>query len=136
MRLSISYLTTITTSQKLMPSGDTYIEDSTVNDEIDSLLTGNLLLKRNDVIGSSLLFPVSMVWVLPRNIQTAWSDLRQVWVLVIVCSMTRWTFSFEAVITSRGKFRVRGDVVGYPSFTREHAFRVEFLETRLSGFVR
>ena len=37
----------------------------------------------------------------------------------------------------RGKFRVRGDVVEiFPASRDEHAFRVEFLETRLSGFVR
>ena len=78
-------------------------------------------------------------WVRLRNIPIAWSVAPGLEISrdKLLNDLVDIQFERNDIDFQRGKFRVRGDVVEiFPASRDEHAFRVEFSGTRLSGFVR
>ena len=116
MRSSISSLTTITTSQKLMPSSDTYIEKIARSMMRLTRLTQRLQRSWSVMMSSlSHLFHVFTVWVRRRNTLIAWWACVQVWrFLVINFSMTWWISSLSAMTsTFNGEIPCPWDVVEF-----------------------
>jgi excinuclease ABC subunit B len=124
-----------------IPSSDTYIEkDSSVNDEIDRLrhAATSALLSRRDVI---IVASVSCIYGLGSPIEyenhllrlRAGGDYPQAAILrrLVDIAYERNDFDF-----SRGKFRVRGDVIDvFPAY-EEAAYRAELFGDTVERLVR
>lgn len=115
-----------------IPATDTYIEkDSSVNDEIDKLRHSatSALFERRDVI---IVSSVSCIYGLgdPIDYNELVVSLRPGMVKPmeeILRKLVDIQFERNDINFTRGKFRVRGDVLEiFPASTSEHAVRVEF----------
>ncbi|MBE7036695.1 MAG: excinuclease ABC subunit UvrB [Ruminococcaceae bacterium] len=115
-----------------IPATDTYIEkDSSVNDEIDKLRHSatSALFERRDVI---IVSSVSCIYGLgdPIDYNELVVSLRPGMVKPmeeILHKLVDIQFERNDINFTRGKFRVRGDVLEiFPASTSEHAVRVEF----------
>lgn len=97
------------------------------------------LLERNDVI---VVASVSCIYGLgsPKEYADSVVSLRpglEISRDKLLNDLVDIQFERNDIDFQRGKFRVRGDVVEiFPASRDEHAFRVEFLETKLTVFVR
>ena len=116
--------------ESYIPSTDTYIEkDSAINEEIDKLRlsTTTSLMTRKDVI---VVASVSCIYNLgsPAEYSKVALELRQGMKLRMVDLITRLTqlhYERNDIDFSRGKFRVRGDVVDvFPAY-QDYAIRLE-----------
>jgi len=115
-----------------IPHTDTYIEkDSSINDEIERLRHSatSALFERRDVIVVSSVSCIyglgdpidysSMVISLRQGAQYSRDDLLK--------KLVEIRYERNDVAFERNAFRVRGDTVEiYPTYSREHAIRVEF----------
>ncbi len=115
-----------------IPNTDTYIEkDSSVNDEIDKLRHSATfsLFERRDVI---IVASVSCIYGLgdPDDYNTLVLSLREGMTKErdeVIMRLVEMQYERNDIDFSRGKFRVRGDVVEiFPSNTSENSIRVEF----------
>lgn len=115
-----------------IPRTDTYIEkDSSINDEIERLRLSAMssLLTRRDVI---VIASVSCIYGLgsPEDYQNMMVPVRVGQELdrdELLKNLVSILYERNDIDFSRGKFRVRGDVVEvYPAYLDETAIRVEF----------
>ncbi len=115
-----------------IPRTDTYIEkDSSINDEIERLRLSAMssLLTRKDVI---VIASVSCIYGLgsPEDYQNMMVPVRVGQELdrdELLKNLVSILYERNDIDFSRGKFRVRGDVVEvYPAYLDEKAIRVEF----------
>ncbi len=115
-----------------IPNTDTYIEkDSSVNDEIDKLRHSATfsLFERRDVI---IVASVSCIYGLgdPEDYNTLVLSLREGMTKErddVIMRLVEMQYERNDIDFSRGKFRVRGDVIEiFPSNTSENSIRVEF----------
>ncbi|MBP84960.1 MAG: excinuclease ABC subunit UvrB [Verrucomicrobiales bacterium] len=115
-----------------IPRTDTYIEkDSSINDEIERLRLSAMssLLTRKDVI---VIASVSCIYGLgsPEDYQNMMVPVRVGQELdrdELLKNLVSILYERNDIEFSRGKFRVRGDVVEvYPAYLDETAIRVEF----------
>ena len=115
-----------------IPQTDTYIEkDASINDEIDKLrhsATASLFERRDVIIVAS----VSCIYGLgdPIDYKNLVVSLRPGMIKdrdEILRKLVEIQYERNEIDFSRGKFRVRGDVVEiFPASSSEHAIRVEF----------
>ena len=115
-----------------VPSSDTFIEkDASINDEIDKLRHSatSSLLERNDVI---VVASVSCIFGLgdPQEYQDQVLSLRVGQELErnqLLTQLVEIQFDRNDIDFQRGRFRVRGEVVGvFPASRDERALRIEF----------
>jgi excinuclease ABC subunit B len=125
-----------------IPRTDTYIEkDSSINEEIERLRlsTTTSLLSRSDVIvvaSVSCIYGLgspedyaNMVCVVTRGTQMS----RE----LLLAKLVDMLYERNDIALSRGKFRVRGDVVEvYPATFDEEAVRVEFFGDEIEAIVK
>jgi len=115
-----------------IPRTDTYIEkDSSINEEIERLRlsTTSSLLSRRDVI---VIASVSCIYGLgsPEDYQNMLLTLKmgqQITREAVLTRLVDMLYERNDIAFTRGKFRVRGDVVEiYPASADEEGLRVEF----------
>ena len=115
-----------------IPRTDTYIEkDSSINEEIERLRlsTTSSLLSRRDVI---VIASVSCIYGLgsPEDYQNMLVVLKQGQAIsreAVLARLVDMLYERNDIAFTRGKFRVRGDVVEvYPASADEEAIRIEF----------
>jgi excinuclease ABC subunit B len=125
-----------------IPRTDTYIEkDSSINEEIERLRLSatTSLLSRSDVIvvaSVSCIYGLgspedyaNMVCVVTRGTQMS----RE----LLLAKLVDMLYERNDIALSRGKFRVRGDVVEvYPATFDEEAVRVEFFGDEIESIVK
>ncbi|WP_027717675.1 excinuclease ABC subunit UvrB [Desulfovirgula thermocuniculi] len=124
-----------------IPETDTYIEkDSSINDEIDKLRHSATcaLLERRDVI---IVASVSCIYGLgdPEEYRTQVVSLRRGGVYdrdEVLRRLVAIQYERNDINFTRGKFRVRGDVVEvYPASFTERAVRIEFCGDEIERIV-
>jgi excinuclease ABC subunit B len=131
-RSSISSATSITTSRGLHPASDTYIEkDSSINEEIERLrlsATSALLSRRDTIVVASVscIYGVTSPEDYLRMLLTVKKG-QQITREAVLSRLIDMLYGRNDMDFSRGKFRVRGDVVEvYPATADEEAIRLEF----------
>ncbi len=125
-----------------IPRSDTYIEkDSSINEEIERLRlsTTSSLLTRRDVI---VIASVSCIYGLgsPEDYAQMLSQLyvgQQISREGLLAKLVDMLYERNDIGFSRGKFRVRGDVVEvHPANVDEDAFRIEFFGDEIDRISR
>lgn len=118
--------------ESYMPASDTYIEkDASRNEEIDRLRHSatNSLLERDDVI---VVASVSAIYGLgdPDEYQSKMVSIRQNQEMSrdqLLTKLVNIQFERNDIEFTRGRFRVRGDVVEiFPAEREDYAYRIEF----------
>ncbi|MTI85800.1 MAG: excinuclease ABC subunit UvrB [Firmicutes bacterium] len=124
-----------------VPHSDTYIEkDASINDEIDKLRHSATcaLFERRDVI---IVASVSCIYGLgdPEDYSTLVLSLRQGGTYdrdAVLRKLVNIQYERNDINFTRGKFRVRGDVVEiFPAGNAEHAIRVDFFGDEVDRLV-
>ncbi|MEA3189154.1 MAG: excinuclease subunit [Chthoniobacter sp.] len=125
-----------------IPRSDTYIEkDSSINEEIERLRlsTTSALLSRRDVI---VISSVSCIYGLasPEDYLKMLLTLKlrqQITREAVLAKLVDMLYERNDIAFTRGKFRVRGDVVEvYPANVDEEAIRMEFFGDEIDRLVR
>src|SRR5262245_15941742 len=125
-----------------IPRSDTYIEkDSTINEEIERLrlsATSALLSRRDTIVVAS----VSCIYGVtsPEDYQRMLLTVKrgqQISREAVLSRLIDMLYERNDVSFSRGKFRVRGDVVEvYPATADEEAIRIEFFGDEIDALTR
>jgi excinuclease ABC subunit B len=125
-----------------IPRSDTYIEkDSSINEEIERLRlsTASALLSRRDVIvvaSVSCIYGVTSPEDYARMLLTVKRG-QQVSREAVLSRLIDMLYERNDMNFSRGRFRVRGDVVEvYPATADEEAIRLEFFGDELDAITR
>ena len=125
-----------------IPRTDTYIEkDSSINEEIERLRLSatSSLLSRRDVI---VIASVSCIYGLgsPEDYLNMLADLRvgqPITREAVLAKLVEMLYERNDIAFTRGKFRVRGDVVEvYPASADEEAIRIEFFGDEIDRIAR
>src|SRR4249920_779906 len=125
-----------------IPRSDTYIEkDSSINEEIERLrlsATSALLSRRDTIVVAS----VSCIYGVtsPEDYQRMLLTVKrgqQITREAVLSRLIDMLYERNDVSFSRGKFRVRGDVVEvYPATADEEAIRIEFFGDEIEALTR
>ena len=125
-----------------IPRSDTYIEkDSSINEEIERLRlsTASALLSRRDVIvvaSVSCIYGVTSPEDYARMLLTVKRG-QQISREAVLSRLIDMLYERNDMNFSRGKFRVRGDVVEvYPATADEEAIRLEFFGDEIDAVTR
>ena len=125
-----------------IPRSDTYIEkDSSINEEIERLRlsTASALLSRRDVIvvaSVSCIYGVTSPEDYARMLLTVKRN-QQITREAVLSRLIDMLYERNDMNFSRGRFRVRGDVVEvYPATADEEAIRLEFFGDEIDAITR
>jgi excinuclease ABC subunit B len=125
-----------------IPRSDTYIEkDSSINEEIERLrlaATSALLSRRDTIVVAS----VSCIYGITSpedylNMLLTVKRRQQISREAVLCRLIDMLYERNDINFSRGRFRVRGDVVEvYPATADEEAIRLEFFGDEIDAITR
>ena len=125
-----------------IPRSDTYIEkDSSINEEIERLrlsATSALLSRRDTIVVASVscIYGVTSPEDYERMLLTVKRG-QQISREAVLCRLVDMLYERNDINFSRGRFRVRGDVVEiYPATADEEAVRVEFFGDDIDAITR
>ncbi|HEV3410709.1 MAG TPA: excinuclease ABC subunit UvrB, partial [Chthoniobacterales bacterium] len=125
-----------------IPRSDTYIEkDSSINEEIERLRlsTASALLSRRDVIvvaSVSCIYGITSPEDYERMLLTVKRG-QQISREAVLSRLIDMLYERNDISFSRGRFRVRGDVVEvYPATADEEAIRLEFFGDEIDAITR
>src|SRR5215831_1242674 len=125
-----------------IPRSDTYIEkDSSINEEIERLrlsATSALLSRRDTIVVASVscIYGVTSPEDYQRMLLTVKRD-QQISREMVLGRLVDMLYERNDVSFSRGRFRVRGDVVEvYPATADEEAIRIEFFGDVIEALTR
>src|SRR5213596_252826 len=125
-----------------IPRSDTYIEkDSSINEEIERLrlsATSALLSRRDTIVVASVscIYGVTSPEDYERMLLTVKRE-QQISREAVLGRLVEMLYERNDINFSRGRFRVRGDVVEiYPATADEEAVRVEFFGDEIEAITR